>query len=73
MPRPAPNLSPIERRLLDAIVSGMPAEVLLDWVAFRRLLAFGYVDESESGRVQATIVGKRALADIKKGDGPEEE
>ena len=40
MPRPAPNLSPIERRLLDAIVSGMPAEVMLDWVAFRRLLAF---------------------------------
>ncbi len=48
MPTPVINLSPIERRLLDAIVSGMPAEVLLDWVAFRRLLAFGYVEESEA-------------------------
>lgn len=61
MQTPEINLSPIERRTLDAIVRGLPSEVMLDWVAFRRLIAFGYVEETDTGLIQATAEGRRAL------------
>jgi hypothetical protein len=61
MQTPEINLSPIERRMLDAIVKGLTGEVMLDWVAFRRLIAFGYIEETDTGLIQATAEGKRAL------------
>jgi hypothetical protein len=73
MQPPEINLSPMERRILDGVAHSMPAEVLFDWVAFRRLLAFGYLEESETGRIQATAAGRRALADMMNGDGSKEE
>lgn len=61
MPILVPNLSPTERRNLAAVADGMPDQVMQDCVAFRRLLAFGYLEEKGAGRFQATPEGKRAL------------
>jgi hypothetical protein len=61
MQTPDINMSPIERRLLDAIAHGHQDEVAFDWVAFRRLMTFGYVEETDTGRILATAEGKRAL------------
>ena len=60
MPTPVPNLNPMERRILAAVVGGSPGEMMLDWVAFRRLIKFGYIEETDTG-IKATAEGKRAL------------
>ena len=61
VPTPAHNLSPNERRILAAVTRGEPGQMMLDWVAFHRLIAFGYLEENAEGRFQATPEGRRAL------------
>jgi ribosomal protein S19E (S16A) len=61
MQTPEINLSPIERKLLNAISHGNEDDARFDWVAFQRLRMFGFVEETDTGRIQVTAEGKSAL------------
>ena len=59
MQDPKHQLSPIERRMLSAIVTRK--EPYIDFVAFHRLKAFGFITVSLEGRATITEEGKQAL------------
>ena len=61
MQTPEHQLSPSELRLLRAIASGNQDEVTLDFLAFQRLKAFGFITVNQMGRPTITDQGKQAL------------
>ena len=61
MQRPKHQLSPTERRMLSTIASGNEGFTTLDFVAFHRLKAFGFITVTSDGRATITNDGKQAL------------
>ena len=55
------QLSPTERRMLSAIATGNEGYTALDFVAFHRLKAFGFITITPVGRATITKEGKQAL------------
>ena len=61
MDAPKHQLSPTERRMLNAIATGNEGYTPPDFVAFHRLKAFGFITVTPEGRATITKEGKQAL------------